>query len=144
MAYLTCVNNNCSYKSNVLSLTPFFGHFLRDHTHLHPWNGHPPGTLAPLEHLSLPHPPKMKKIDLIDFPLKTCLLYFRHSCLLEVLLFHVPHGAAKLEAVKLFSFFKNYIFLFMYHNVIWKQRHLWTIMIFSSTKTLTTCNFVAP
>ena len=36
----------------------------------------------------------------------------------KVLLIHVPQGAAKLQAVKLFSFFKNYIFLFMYHIFI--------------------------
>ena len=33
----------------------------------------------------------------------------------KVLLVHVPQGAAKLQAVKLFSFFKNCTFLFMYH-----------------------------
>ena len=31
---------------------------------------------------------------------------------------HVPQRAAKLQAVKLFLFFKNYIFLFIYHIVI--------------------------
>ena len=49
----------------------------------------------------------------------------------------------KLQTVKLFWFFKNYIFLFIYHIVIWKQRHLWTLLIFSSAKILTACNFVA-
>ena len=46
----------------------------------------------------------------------------------------MPQGAAKLQVVKLFSFFKNYIFLFMYHIVIWKQRHLWTLLVFSILK----------
>ena len=36
----------------------------------------------------------------------------------KVLLVHVPQGGAKLQAVKLFSFFKNYIFLFMYSDTI--------------------------
>ena len=31
---------------------------------------------------------------------------------------HVSQGVAKLQAVKLFLFFKNYIFLFIYHIVI--------------------------
>ena len=62
----------------------------------------------------------------------------------KVLHIHVPQGAAKLQTVKLFSFFKNYIFLFIYHIVIWKQRHLYTFLIFSSTKNLTACNFAAP
>ena len=38
----------------------------------------------------------------------------------KVLLVHVPQGAAKLQAVKLFSFFKNYIFLFICHIVTLK------------------------
>ena len=46
----------------------------------------------------------------------------------------VSQDTPKLQAVKLFSFFKNYIFIFMHHIVIWKQRHLWTLLIFSSTK----------
>ena len=48
----------------------------------------------------------------------------------KVLHIHVPQGAAKLQTVKLFSFFKNYTFLVISHNVIWKQRHLWTLLIF--------------
>ena len=36
----------------------------------------------------------------------------------KVLFVHVPQGAAKLQAVKLFSFFKNCTFLFMYHIFI--------------------------
>ena len=43
-----------------------------------------------------------------------------------------------------FSFFKNCTFLFMYHIFIWKQCHLWTLLIFWNTKTLTACNFAAP
>ena len=61
----------------------------------------------------------------------------------KVLLVHVPQGSAKLQAVKLFSFFKNYIFLFIHHIVIWKHHHLWTLLIFLSAKTLTACNFAA-
>ena len=33
----------------------------------------------------------------------------------KALLVHVPQGTAKLQAVKLFSFFKNYIFLLICH-----------------------------
>ena len=34
----------------------------------------------------------------------------------KVLLVQVPQGAAKFQAVKLFSFFKNYIFFLTYHQ----------------------------
>ena len=36
-------------------------------------------------------------------------------------------GDTKVAGCKTFLFFKNYIFTFMYHIVIWKQRHLWTL-----------------
>ena len=42
----------------------------------------------------------------------------------------VSQETPELQAVKLFSFFKNYIFLFIYHIVIWKQCHLSTLLSF--------------
>ena len=42
----------------------------------------------------------------------------------------VSQETPKLQTVKLFSFFKNYIFLFIYHIVKWKQCYLRTLLIF--------------
>ena len=51
-----------------------------------------------------------------------------------------------LQSCRLSNFFHSskITFFFLYIIVIWKQRHLWTLLIFWSTKTLTACNFTAP
>ena len=86
---------------------------------------------------------KWKKFDSLQL---WCLLRYKDMFYLFEKVEHVlvSQETPKLQTVTIFSFFKTYIFLFTYDIVIWKQCHLWTLLIFSSTKILTACNFAAP
>ena len=99
--------------------------------------------------VNLPYKPGISKygfwaLKVLPPPWSTGSRSVRLEASKKVLLVHMPQWAAKLQAVKLFSFFKNCTFLFMYHIFIWNQRHLWTLLIFWNTKTLTACDFAAP
>ena len=83
-----------------------------------------------LKVLPSPWPPGSKQYEIGSFQKGTTCPYASRGC--------------KVAGCQTFSFFKNCTFLFMYYIFIWKQRHLWTLLIFSSTKILTACNFAAP
>ena len=83
-----------------------------------------------LKVLPPPWPPSSKLYEIGGFQKGTTCPFASRGC--------------KVTGCQTFSFFKNCTFLFMYHIFIWKQRHLWTLLIFWSTKTLTACNFAAP